>query len=215
MNTLDYILKKFNIDYDRKMPMPIEVPNVGRFDILRWLRELDFRTGVEVGVAEGEYAKMICQTNPQMKIYGIDPWSPYKGYVDYTDQNAFTILFEEAQRRLYPFIKKGICEIVKEFSMDALKKFEDNTIDFVYIDANHQDPYITQDITEWFKKVKPGGIIAGHDYIRPRNPIYNVIEAVNTYTNNNHIRPWFVLGLRSKEPRMIRDEYRSWMWIKT
>lgn len=214
MNTQDYILKKYNVSFDEATPMPIEIPNVGRFDLLRWLRELDFRMGAEIGVAEGEYTKMICQTNPQMKIYAVDPWAPYQGYSDYVKQDALTTLFEEAQRRLEPFIKRGICEIVKEFSMDALEKFGDESLDFVYIDANHSDPYITHDITQWSKKVKPGGIISGHDYIRPRNANYNVIEAVNTYTNNHHIRPWFVLGSQAKILRMIRDEFRSWMWVK-
>ena len=98
------------------------------------------------------------------------------------------------------------------------KQFADNSLDFVYIDANHQDPYVTQDITAWQGKVRPGGILAGHDYARPRGkdgaPQHNVKGAVQTYAAENNIRPWFVLG-SFKAPRgEQRDSVRSWMWIK-
>lgn len=213
-NTLDYILKKYNIVFDETTKMPIQIPNIGRIDIIRWLRELDFRTGVEVGVAQGEYSKLICENNPQIKMCGVDAWKPYEGYTDYIQPNILTTVFEEAHRRLDRYVKFKRYKIIKEFSMDAVGKFEDNSLDFVYIDANHREPNVTQDITEWFKKVKPGGIIAGHDYVRHRKEGYQVIEAVNRYTNNNNIRPWFILGANEKIQGTIRDDYRSWMWVK-
>ena len=49
MKTLDYVIKKFNLDVGK--PSPIEIPNVGRNDLPHWLHELNFKTGVEVGVA--------------------------------------------------------------------------------------------------------------------------------------------------------------------
>ena len=218
METLEFILKKYNISFDKNTKMPIEIPNIGRLDILRWLKELDFHTGAEVGVAEGEYSKLICEANPQMKIYGIDSWKPYKGYSDYTRQSSFTILYDEAQRRLGPYIKRGRYEIVKEFSEDGVKKFEDNTLDFVYIDANHEEPFVFKDITEWTKKVHPGGIVAGHDYVRIKSgsekSLWGVTKAVQRYTDGNKIRPWFVLGLSQEVKGMMRDGSRSWMFVK-
>ena len=49
-------------------------------------------------------------------------------------------------------------------SIEASKKYEDNSIDFVFIDANHDYDYVKKDIEAWFPKVKTGGVIAGHDY---------------------------------------------------
>ncbi len=106
--------------------------------------------------------------------------------------------------------------------MDAVKDFEDNSLDFVYIDANHEYDYVKQDITEWTKKVKPGGIVAGHDYIRLRQPRneankhfqYGIKEAVFHYTTENNIRPWFVLGLTAEYPKLVREGIRSWMFVK-
>ncbi len=203
MNTLDYIIKKYNIDPSGEVP--IEIPNVGRDDLAKLIHELDFRAGVEVGVAEGNYSKKLCEANPQMKIYGVDPW---EAYINYSPQ-YIKLLYERAKERLAPFPNY---KIMKESSMNAVKKFKDNSLDFVYIDANHKDPYITEDINEWSKKIKSGGIISGHDYFNRRS--FDVIEATQKYTKDNNIKPWFVLGLPAKVPGLVRDASRSWFWVK-
>lgn len=52
----------------------------------------------------------------------------------------------------------------KMTSVDAAKLFDDKSLDFVFIDANHKYDYVSADIAAWFPKVKSGGIISGHDY---------------------------------------------------
>ena len=211
MDTLDYIIKKYGVDPEGKLP--IEIPNAGKADLAKLLHELDFKIGVEVGVAEGKYSQKLCEANPQMKIYGVDAWKIYGNYADYSAQKLDS-LYSQAKKQLAPFSNY---EFIKEFSMDAVRKFEDNSLDFVYIDANHENPYITEDITEWSKKVKPGGIISGHDYFRYRGKngnLFNVIEATQKYTKENNIKPWFVLGLSAKIPGLVRDPSRSWFWVK-
>lgn len=218
MKTLDYLTKKFSIDIEK--PSPIEIPNVGRDNLPKWLHEINFKTGVEVGVAAGEYSEVIAKANPQMKIWGVDIWKGYKEYKDYVGNEIFEDLYKQAQYRLSKYPNY---EFIRELSMNALSHFEDDSLDFIYLDANHEDPYITEDIEKWYKKLKPGGIFAGHDYIRPsgrrRNSFdsqekWNVIEAVNRYTKENNIRPWFILGTDAKIPGIIRDNSRSWMWVK-
>ena len=49
-------------------------------------------------------------------------------------------------------------------SVKAATKFKDNSIDFLFLDAGHEYEDIIEDMTAWYPKVKPGGIIAGHDY---------------------------------------------------
>ena len=217
MNALDYIIKKYNIDLNKESP--IEIPNAGRDDLAKLFNELDFKTGAEIGVASGEYSKKLCEANPQTKIYGIDAWEAYGEYPDYSAEEL-NLYYEEVKNYFASFPNY---EIIKEFSMDAVKKFEDNSLDFVYIDGNHQEPYITEDITEWSKKVRSGGIISGHDYVRGSKKKegsdsdiirFNVVEAINKFTKDNNIKPWFVLGSKNKAPGIIRDNTRSWFWVK-
>jgi hypothetical protein len=75
MNALDYIIKKY--DLNPEADLPIEIPNVGKNVLVYLLRELNFKVGAEIGLAEGNYSRKLCEVNPQMKIYGIDAWKIY------------------------------------------------------------------------------------------------------------------------------------------
>src|SRR3990167_6385138 len=129
MNTLHHILSKIPGD-DLPNSRPIQIPNVSRLDLVRWLRELDFQIGAEIGVADGELSKIICEINPQMKLYGVDAWQSYNGYKDYKRQSTFRDMERQTEYRMRPYIKRGRYEIVKKWSMDALSDFPDGGLDF-------------------------------------------------------------------------------------
>lgn len=212
MDTVNKILTKFNLKFDDSVRMPIEITNFGRDQLADLFRELGFNIGVEVGVLAGEYSEILLRANPNLKLYGVDPWIPHKGYRDYTRKETLNSKLEEAHLRLdglnFTFIQK--------YSMDAVKDFKDETIDFVYIDGDHSFQSVTNDIAEWTWKVKKGGIIAGHDYSKHDNVYTNchVYQVVNAYTDAIRLRPWFVLGSKEFKPGVIRDKARSWMIVK-
>ena len=52
----------------------------------------------------------------------------------------------------------------KMTSIEASKLYQDNSLDFVFIDADHSYESVVEDIQSWFPKVKNGGIIGGHDF---------------------------------------------------
>lgn len=139
--------------------------------------------GVEIGVEKGFFSQVICQTNPMIKLYCVDPYVSYRKYRDHTRQQKFDIFRLKARSKLRGFNVK----FIQKFSIDAVKEFEDASLDFVYIDANHSYEFVIQDITEWAKKVKPGGIVAGHDYIRRKGQehLYGVVQAVDEYIKAN------------------------------
>jgi predicted O-methyltransferase YrrM len=209
MNTLHYILDKYVDNFVGTLPT--EISDVSRYSLALWLHELDFKIGVEVGVASGQYSRVLCNYNPQMKVYGVDPWIPYPEYTDYVLKSTFKTLKQDAMNRL---LKKPNFEFIEKMSMDAVKQFKDESLDFVYIDANHENPFVYQDIVEWGKKIRSGGIISGHDFTKPHNTKCDVIEAVTTYTKENNINPWFVLGAKEKKSGIVRESIRSWMIIK-
>lgn len=185
MNTLNYIKEKYNLSFDP--PMPIVLKGIGRHSRFKeLLRELGFKTGVEIGTRVGTYAKELCRALPDLKLYCIDPWKIYPGYKEVFEPGEIDRQFEEAKGRLAPYN----CEIIKKESMEAVGQFEPESIDFVFIDGNHEHKYVLEDISEWTKKVRPGGIIYGHDYA-PDHP--GVVSAVHEYISKNGIYPWFIL----------------------
>lgn len=58
----------------------------------------------------------------------------------------------------YPNIKK-----IKLTSVNASKLYEDHSVDFIYIDADHTYHAVLEDINSWVSKVKNGGYLGGHD----------------------------------------------------
>lgn len=212
MNTLDYILKKFQLNFDDKTRMPIEIPNIGRDNLPDLFKELDFKVGAEIGVLDGEFSEKLLKPNKDLKLYCIDPWKLVGDFDDY-DSERLKRAYITAKKRL----SKYNCAIIKKTSMQAVSSFADGSLDFVYIDGDHEFKSVSMDISEWIRKIRIGGIICGHDfkrYVDLKRTRCHVQEVVNAYTWAYHIRPWFVLGRKEKKEGEIRDKERSWMWVK-
>jgi len=110
--------------------------------------------------------------------------------------------------------------------MEAVEDFEDESLDFVYIDANHEFRYIAEDLCEWTKKVKKGGIVSGDDYFYHRD-FYNKVSRVTrvvdywdvayvlkAYIGAFGIPNWYLLGRKHAVEGEKRDKWLSWMFIK-
>ncbi len=142
--------------------------------------------GVEIGVAEGWYSSKIMELGQVTEMYGIDPYIPHQGYRDYTHETTFSRLKAKAHERLRKYPNYYF---VSDFSIKAAELFEDNSLDFCYIDGDHSYQAVTDDITAWLPKLKQGGIMAGDDYIRSNRDkrFYDVIHAVDDFVGINNI----------------------------
>lgn len=214
MNTLQTIIDKY--DLSKVKPNrhgATEIPNVGRKQLAELFHDLDFKLGVEIGVAAGVFSEIMMEANPGVELYGVDPYIKHDGYVDYQLASTFTKLENEAHSRLDRF--GNFYHFIKALSMEALDKFEDGELDFVYLDGDHSFESVVADIAGWTKKLKKGGIISGHDFAHHGRPGVNihVVEAVLGYTGSNHIKPWFILGNEAKDQGLIRESIRSWFWV--
>jgi predicted O-methyltransferase YrrM len=187
-----------------------EIRDANRNDLAK-LIATNSKRAAEIGVAHGKYSEILMDANPDLKLYGVDPYTVYDGYKDYALKRTMAALRADAHTRLDRFPNY---EFVEKFSVDAAKDFEDGSLDAVYIDANHADPYVTQDIEAWAPKVRKGGIVSGHDYVAwASNERYDVISAVHRYTKN-HDLTLYIWGLNSKEDKTLkRDNIRSWMFF--
>jgi hypothetical protein len=205
------IHKKYNIKTD-----VIEIPNVTRIDLAEFLAECGFEWGIEVGVAAGRYSEALMKANPALHLGGVDPYTPYKGYRDYTRLGTFDSLEKQAHERLDKYPRY---EFLKMTSMEAVAKVLDESLDFVYIDGNHSEPYVSQDIEAWTTKVRKGGIVAGDDYARIKgsggedSSNWAVIPAITKYAKDHNYQ-LYIWGLETKLPGLKRDASRSWMFIR-
>jgi len=212
MDRLNYILSKYNLG-NKSRDKIIEIPGTNRDTLARLFSELGCNIGAEMGVEQGLYSEVLCQSNPQIELFSIDAWTAYQGYREHVSQDKLDGFLEITKNRLKPYH----ATVIKGFSMDVVKQFRDDSLDFVYIDGNHEYQQTVNDVAEWQKKVKSGGIVAGHDYILKKGrSLMHVPYAVNGYCNSYDIYPLFILGSKNdlRPPEGIRDRSRSWFYVK-
>ena len=191
---------------------PAEIPDCSRDDLPQFFVDMGFKVGAEIGVDKAKFTERLCKVG--LKIYGVDPWLCYDGYDPEFGQKKLDDRFERCKRTLAPYD----CTLIRKTSMEAVKDFEDGSLDFVYIDGHHGLKWVVEDIFEWSKKVKKGGIVSGHDFARNAHPIdgpwvLQVVPAVRAYVDAFQIKNWYLLGSPKPGPEERRDTFRSWMWI--
>lgn len=203
--TLEFILKKWDLDLSARSP--IELPDTTRVDLARLFGELGFRAGAEIGTADGGYADALYRANKRARLWCVDPYVDYDGYTDFT-------FLEHLQNHIKALDRfEGIknVTILPMTSMEALKLFEDGLLDFVYIDGNHELTFVVRDIYYWWKKVRSGGIVAGHDYLFGKREGIHVRQAVEACAEVLGIEMWFVTGEKTKRGK---ERARSWLMVK-
>jgi hypothetical protein len=175
-----------------------------RDELPKFFVDRGYKIGAEIGVYKGEFTEKLCMAG--LKIYAIDPYIVYKDYRKHPKELPYDELFINATNRLSQYD----CTFIKKTSMEALEDIADGSLDFVYIDGNHSFPYISQDIYEWNRKVRVGGIISGHDYFNDNhNPYW--IRACHVKYAVDACKNIFKTDLQIIGEK---DKYPSWLWTK-
>ena len=133
--------------------------------------------GVEIGTFKGEFSKKILE-DWSGKLYMVDVWRQLDDYDDMSNNKYYQTAFNDASNNIKGFEDRAF--MMRMDSSSASELFTDETLDFVYIDANHTYDYVKEDIKNWYPKVKSGGLIMGHDYI-PDNLYQNGDKDIPLY----------------------------------
>lgn len=128
--------------------------------ILKSLGVVQYGAGAEIGVLYGDTSYHLLNEIPNLNLYSVDPYLPY----DEPDRTAQHMAQYEQQARdkLSKFGSRSI--MMKNTSVEAAPTITDGSLDFVFIDAQHTYEACKEDIETWFPKIRPGGLITGHDY---------------------------------------------------
>jgi hypothetical protein len=123
------------------------------------LRSLDFtdKVGIEIGVGEGNFSNSILVNTNIKKLYSIDIWELNEFNPDPNGS------YNRVLNRFKEFISEGRSECIKSDSKNCIDRFKDESIDFIYIDGDHNYEGVMNDL-KYYSKLKPGGIICGHDF---------------------------------------------------
>lgn len=169
---------------------------------------LDNLIGAEIGVHEGDHALSLLENLDMKKLYLVDCWTYYPEYESNTKEYMDVVItgLEDAEKVTRRRMKKygDRVEIIKEYSGSCLNQLPNN-MDFIYIDANHEYKYITEDMKNFWKKIRVGGIMGGHDFYNGYHRICNdVIRAVCKFAVENKLQlrtdmpDWWFMKEREK-----------------
>lgn len=168
-----------------------------RARVLAELLPRDAAIVCELGVAAGEFADALLAASHDIAEYhGIDLWS------DHHDTKEM----EEARKRLslrHRMIDKRFTEIIlkRRSFADAVRDYSNDSFDLVYVDGYaHTGQEAGRTLYDWWPKVKPGGIFAGHDY-DVAWPL--TVSAVTQFVREHNLELNVIKG----------DEFASW-WVR-
>jgi hypothetical protein len=170
------------------------------FERLSGLRErpgVEGLIGIEIGVAGGDHALSLLKTLHIAKLYLIDPYEMYVGYTEGVthygiDQKPLIETENLARKLLEPYSDRLVW--IKNLSSEAVNKINE-LVDFVYIDGNHKEEFVIEDIENYFPLVLQGGILGGHDFYNGFQRDHDgVVNSVISFANKNS------LALRSELP---------------
>lgn len=139
-------------------------------------------TVVEVGVAYGRSLAYLAERcSSHTAIWGVDVWTEHMGG-DNLPADVFARMqaYGSAQDACVgELTRAGVMDRVQLLncgSLPAAAMFADESVDLVFIDACHELEPCRADIKAWLPKVRPGGMLAGHDY--SWNMFPGVVQAV-------------------------------------
>jgi Methyltransferase domain len=144
-------------------------------DIPKLLEYKENLVGIEIGVDCGVTSEHLLSSLPTLKLFGIDP---YMDYVDWSnvlvtgqESNAFPVMMEKTSK----FDKRFV--LIREKSDDAINVFEDESMDFIFVDGIHTYDQVLKDCRNYWPKLKRNGLFCGHDFTN----IQQVNQAVNEF----------------------------------
>ena len=158
----------------------------------KWLLDLvakeNPKFAIEVGVMHGQHAQYMLDMLPSLtNLHLIDCWeaqAEYESeskYKEYIETNYHGKQYDGVCEK---FKSNSKVEIIKGYSVEQSKKYKNESVDFIYIDACHKYNCVIDDLVSWFPKLKHGGIIAGDDYCTAET--FGVVAATDDFAFNSH-----------------------------
>lgn len=214
---VEFIEKNYTLIPENPIGNPKIIKGVERPGLYQLFAKLGYKIGCEVGLEKGKNAQTMFEIIPDLKLFGVDPYKqhPHCSYAASAslrnwDNHYLARVKKQAQARM----KNRNAIFIEKFSEDAVKDILDNSLDFVYIDADHSYDFVMMDIILWGRKVRKGGIVSGHDYYYDKKESSRrskVTHAINDYTKVHHINFYITSEVHHDQKG---DIYPSWFWVK-
>lgn len=157
-----------------------------REELLAFLGKGKEMTIAEIGVFKGEFSKFLFGTLNPKELFLVDIFEGYMGSGDKNGENMQYTYLEYEYDNLTKYFQNENVKVLKGKSQDFLSGIEDEYLDLIYIDGDHDYSGVKLDLNLSYDKVKKGGFICGHDYVSPR--FEGVVRAVNEFCQERSLK---------------------------
>lgn len=138
----------------------------------RWLLERlpSDSVGAEIGVWKGDFSAAILATVRPRMLHLIDPWRSAADVAHArtlydTAQDKMDSIHRGVLRRFEREILDGQVVVHRSISVEAAAEIPEAGLDWVYVDGDHTYEGVKVDIATYRQKVRPGGLVAGDDFV--------------------------------------------------
>ena len=139
---------------------------------------------IEIGAWKGKsavfMAEEIKKSGKNIEFYTIDLFEYTPEYNQYKKKGDNHSFYEEFMENINPL--KDFIKPIKGKSFEEANNFQDNSIDFLFVDGDHSYKGVKKDLESWFPKIKNAGIIAGHDYTEPSCGVKMAVDQFFLFT---------------------------------
>jgi predicted O-methyltransferase YrrM len=147
------------------------------------------RTIVEIGVAEGASAVVLCQSMaPDGNLFLIDPY--------HLSRVRFLNTMRRAAHRAVRRCKLANVTWIERFSHEVSPSWNE-AIDLLFLDGDHDEQAVLRDWNDWSRFVRPGGVVVFHDARLFENgwttPDDGPVRVVNALFRNSQLPGWQIL----------------------
>jgi predicted O-methyltransferase YrrM len=152
----------------------------------RFARGLRGGVFVEVGSWKGRstsFVGPVCNANGT-RLVCVDHWRGSSDGLSSTYAAALAVEDVEQTFRSNMAELGIVVEVLAEPSAVAAARFAPGSVDRVFIDAGHDKASVAEDLRLWSERVRPGGVLAGHDYDF-KHP--EVVAAVDEHAAERHL----------------------------
>ena len=176
------------------------IPQLRYHWLIKQIQEKEFEVGAEIGCANGTTTKRLLQYCPRVHIFAVDKWEKVERPPDVQDRDSGDERYvgcynwdpeKGFQRfRLGTSPYKSRLRILKGDSVLMADKVNDNSLDFIFIDADHSYQGVLRDLAAWVPKLKSEGLLSGHD-IHLAGVVRAVREKIPNYQEAGVDHVWF------------------------
>ena len=132
---------------------------------------------VELGAWKGRSSAFLVveayNKSPKIEVHIVDTWggNPFDGSEDQST-DAYSKFISNMSLLARPY------QAYRMTTNEAVGFFKDESLDAVFIDADHSYEAVKMDIKNWMPKVRKGGILAGHDYSSAWSGVIRAVDEI-------------------------------------